>query len=76
MKEIFVARNEFAATLVSSAVARSVVMYGVPDSSSGVVLSRSCPDDQPVRPESVLDRVALPQELRVPREVRTDAGWR
>ena len=32
MNEIFVARNEFAATLTSSAVARSVTIRGVPSS--------------------------------------------
>ena len=34
MKEILVARKAFAATLTSSAVARSVVRYGVPSSST------------------------------------------
>ena len=34
MKEILVARKAFAATFTSSAVARSVVIYGVPSSST------------------------------------------
>ena len=41
MNEIFVARNEFAATLTSSAVAKSVTTTGVPDAITGANAVRS-----------------------------------
>ncbi|KOU44361.1 hypothetical protein ADK53_01775 [Streptomyces sp. WM6373] len=43
MNEILVARKEFAATLTSSAVAGSVLMYGMPASSMGAYTSRRIP---------------------------------
>ena len=42
MNEIFVARNEFAATLTSSAVAKSVTTTGVPVSRTGAKAARIC----------------------------------
>ena len=40
IKEIFVARKALAETLASSAVAKSVVMYGVPASRIGAYSAR------------------------------------
>ena len=77
MNEILVARNELAATLTSSDVARSVTTTGTPASSTGRNASRRVfsaradadPEDHPGRTEGVLDRVPLAQELRVPRQL-------
>ena len=77
MNEILVARNELAATLTSSAVAKSVTTTGQPASMTGSNAARSAclgprrahPEDQPVRAQGVLDREALAQELRVPGEL-------
>ena len=74
MNEILVARNELAATLTSSAVAKSVMITGVPAAITGAKAARSCcsahvgldAEDQPVGVQGVLDREALAQELGVP----------
>ena len=81
MKEILVARNAFAATFTSSAVARSVTMYGVPSSSTLAYTARSVTSaasrrdahHDPVRPQRVLDREALAEEFRVPGQARRGA---
>ena len=74
MKEIFVARNEFAAAFTNSAV-ESVTIRGVPLASAGGVHlvedarpPPACrperkPVDQPVGVQRVVDRVALAEEL-------------
>ena len=85
MKEIFVARKAFAATLTSSAVGRSVTTTGVPAaigwrrprrSSASAPRSDGDAEDEPVRAQGVVDGVALAQELRVPRhlEVGGESG--
>ena len=75
-KEIFVARKVFAAVFASSAVARSVTCTGTPGGDRRRVDLRSArsavavgdAEDEPVGAQGVLHRVALAQELRVPRQ--------
>ena len=84
MKLILVARNELAATLISSAVAmsqrttgtRSVIGMRVDLLQHLQRLGGVGAEDQPVRPQSVLHRVRLAQELRVPGHLDRVAGRR
>mgnify|MGYP006277316663 CR=1 FL=1 len=81
MNEIFVARNAFALTFTSSAVAKSVPMVvtsveqrRVHASHHLLVLGVPDPNHESVWAQRVLDREAFAQELWVPRGART-AGF-
>ena len=88
MKEILVARKAFAATLTSSAVAKSVTTSGhlavlgggqVEDALVGGVEHAVGPlaldaDDDPVGSQHVLDGEALLEELRAPRHLDAQVG--
>ena len=79
MNEILVARNALAATLTSSAVAKSVTTWARPRRAVGVDLAQRGlglrgphAEHEPVGAQRVLDGEALAQELRVPGQL--DAG--
>ena len=77
MKEIFVAKNEFAASLASSAVSKPVTKNGVPAASGPAYTCLRIPSAQrELTPAMILSgaRVsataeALTKELRIPRKL-------